>query len=69
MVGGMMETRLAMTCSAHFAAGVGGCEFIDLDTPFFIKDDFMSSPCPESNGVYDLSSIKAGIGVVPSRRG
>src|SRR5262249_10551465 len=37
MIGGMMETSLAMTASAHMAAGMGCFDFIDLDTPFFIK--------------------------------
>ena len=37
MIGGMMESNLAMTTSAHLAAGLGYFDFIDLDTPFFIK--------------------------------
>jgi len=37
MIGGMVETPLAMTVSACLAAGLGGFDFIDLDTPFFMK--------------------------------
>jgi L-alanine-DL-glutamate epimerase-like enolase superfamily enzyme len=36
MIGGMVESILAMSFSAHFAAGLGGFDFVDLDTPLFI---------------------------------
>jgi L-alanine-DL-glutamate epimerase-like enolase superfamily enzyme len=36
MIGGMVESILAMTMSAHFAAGLGGFRFVDLDTPLFL---------------------------------
>ena len=39
MIGGMMESNLSMTASAHLAAGLGYFDFIDLDTPFFIKGE------------------------------
>ncbi|WP_139556850.1 dipeptide epimerase [Methylotetracoccus oryzae] len=39
MIGGMVETRLAMGFSAHFAAGLGGFEWIDLDTPLLLAAD------------------------------
>jgi L-Ala-D/L-Glu epimerase len=39
MVGGMVETRLAMTVSACLAGGVGGFTYIDLDTPLFLARD------------------------------
>lgn len=39
MIGGMVETRLAMGFSAHFAAGLGGFDWIDLDTPLLLADD------------------------------
>ena len=38
MVGGMVETPLAMATSACLAAGVGGFGFVDLDTPLFMRD-------------------------------
>ncbi|MBU8895671.1 dipeptide epimerase [Corallococcus sp. H22C18031201] len=36
MVGGMVESVLAMSTSAHLAAGLGGFAYADLDTPLFI---------------------------------
>ncbi len=39
MIGGMVETRLGMGSSAHFAAGLGGFDWIDLDTPLLLTDD------------------------------
>jgi L-alanine-DL-glutamate epimerase-like enolase superfamily enzyme len=38
MIGGMLESTLAMSASAAFAIGLGGFEFVDLDTPLFIRD-------------------------------
>ncbi len=34
MIGCMVETNLALACAVHFAAGVGGFDFIDLDPSF-----------------------------------
>lgn len=65
MIGGMMESNLAMTASAHLAAGLGFFDFIDLDTPFFIQGQEKRNPYLSSNGIYDLSKVKAGIGIVP----
>ncbi len=39
MIGGMVETRLGMGFSAHFAAGLGGFDWVDLDTPLLLTDD------------------------------
>lgn len=36
MIGGMVESILAMTFSAHLAYGTGSFEYVDLDTPQFI---------------------------------
>ncbi|MBI4056547.1 MAG: dipeptide epimerase [Elusimicrobia bacterium] len=65
MIGGMLESRLAMTAGAHLAAGMGCFQFVDLDTPYFFKKDPMRGPGLKSNGVYDLKPISCGIGVVP----
>ena len=65
MIGGMMESNLAMTTSAHLAAGLGFFDFIDLDTPFFIKGEVSRNPFLSSQGIYDLSKVKAGIGILP----
>ncbi|HTM46291.1 MAG TPA: dipeptide epimerase [Polyangiaceae bacterium] len=37
MVGGMVESDLAMGVSACLAAGMGGFDWVDLDTPLFMK--------------------------------
>lgn len=66
MIGGMVETPLAMGCAAHLAAGLGGFAFVDLDTPLWLA----RNPCTGlgfgRGGVYDLTPVKAGIGVRPS---
>ncbi|MBF0494019.1 MAG: hypothetical protein HQL28_02670 [Candidatus Omnitrophica bacterium] len=59
----MLETSLAMTASAHFAAGLGGFKYIDLDTPFFIKGDKEKNPYLSASGVYHLKHAKPGIGI------
>lgn len=63
MIGGMMETSLAMTAAAHLAAGLGGFDYIDLDTPFFIKGNFDRNPFLDSKGIYNLANVKEGIGI------
>ena len=68
MMGGMMESNLAMTASAHVAAGLGYFDFIDLDTPFFIKGEAARNSYLSSQGVYDLSRVKAGIGINANTR-
>jgi len=65
MIGGMMESNLSMTCSAHMAAGLGCFDFIDLDTPFFIKGEVKQNPYLSTDGIYDLGKAKAGIGIDP----
>ena len=39
MIGGMIETRLGMGTSAHLAAGLGGFDFLDLDTHLLLAED------------------------------
>ena len=63
MIGGMMESNLAMTAAAHMAAGLGIFDYIDLDTPFFVKGEVRANPTLQSDGVYDLSVVKKGIGI------
>jgi len=65
MIGCMMETPLAITAAAHLAAGLGGFDFIDLDTPFFMAERVTRGSYMSPSGVYDLSKVKAGIGVQP----
>lgn len=63
MIGGMMESNLAMTAAAHLAAGLGTFDYIDLDTPFFVKGEAARNPALRPDGTYDLTFIKKGIGV------
>ncbi len=68
MIGGMMESPLAMTAAAHLASGVGGFKYVDLDTPFFIKPELRIGGLRQptflnQKGIYDLTRVKAGIGL------
>jgi L-alanine-DL-glutamate epimerase-like enolase superfamily enzyme len=65
MIGGMMESSLAMTAAAHFAAGLGCFDYIDLDTPFFIKDGLKNNPYLNRRGTYNLAAVEKGVGVAP----
>ncbi|MDE2141358.1 MAG: dipeptide epimerase [Elusimicrobia bacterium] len=68
MIGGMIETSLAMACAAHFAAGIGGFGVVDLDTPLWLKRDPTRGLRIARGGVYDLSAVRRGIGVTPTGR-
>jgi len=39
MIGGMVETRVAMGCSFAMVLGFGGFEVLDLDTPLLLAED------------------------------
>ncbi len=39
MIGGMIETRIAMGCSFSLVLGLGGFEVLDLDTPLLLATD------------------------------
>jgi L-alanine-DL-glutamate epimerase-like enolase superfamily enzyme len=68
MIGGMVETRLAMGMSACIAAGIGGFKFIDLDTPLFLAEDPMTGGYTQEGQLIDLRSIEAGHGAIPRSR-
>lgn len=63
MLGGMVETRLAMTFSACIAGGLGGFEELDLDTPLFMKDDRLTGGFEQRGPELDLSRLALGHGV------
>lgn len=63
MIGAMAESRLGTSASAHFAAGVGGFSYIDLDTPMLLPDDVFTGGYEQRGGIYDLSGIESGIGI------
>ncbi|MEO8047038.1 MAG: dipeptide epimerase [Nitrospirota bacterium] len=39
MIGGMIETRIAMGCSFSLVLGLGGFDVLDLDTPLLLASD------------------------------
>lgn len=63
MLGGMVETRLAMTFSACIAGGQGGFEELDLDTPLFMKDERLDGGFDQAGPRLSLRSIELGHGV------
>jgi L-Ala-D/L-Glu epimerase len=68
MIGGMIESKLAMSCSAHFAAGLGGFDYIDLDTPFLLAENPFEGGYRVEGPIYHLGHIQAGIGCWPKGR-
>ena len=65
MLGAMMESALSITASAHFAAGLGCFDFLDMDTTFFIAGELAHAPYLDGSGRFDLSEAGPGIGVEP----
>ncbi len=65
MMGGNIETSLAMNCSAHFASGQGAFDFVDLDTPLWFSRELWRGPSIAKAGLYDLSRVRAGLGLSP----
>lgn len=53
MMGGMLESDIAMGFSLQFAAGFGGIEAIDLDTPYFFSTQ-LTEDSPWANGTAKL---------------
>jgi L-alanine-DL-glutamate epimerase-like enolase superfamily enzyme len=66
MIGGMVETRLAMGISACIAGGLGGFSFIDLDTPLFLATDPWTGGYSQDGERLRLSPIDVGHGIVGS---
>jgi L-alanine-DL-glutamate epimerase-like enolase superfamily enzyme len=63
MIGGMLESSLAMSASACFASGLGGFEFVDLDTPLFMKASPFQGGFVLRADAIDVSVIREGHGV------
>lgn len=63
MIGGMVETELAMSASACLAAGLGGFDFVDLDTPLFMRERPLRGGYVQAGSRLDLSAIELGHGV------
>ena len=65
MIGGMVESPLSMTFSAHLATSLGGFDWIDLDTPLFMPDHPFSGGIDFKGDIVLLNNT-AGHGVVPT---
>lgn len=63
MIGGNVESRLAMTFSACFAAGLGRFEYVDLDTPLFLAADPFVGGMSYEGARIRLDGISAGLGM------
>jgi L-Ala-D/L-Glu epimerase len=64
MIGCMIETSLALGCSVHLVAGLGGFDYIDLD-PHLNPDQEPFTGGPEfKDPWYTISDKMAGIGVM-----
>jgi L-alanine-DL-glutamate epimerase-like enolase superfamily enzyme len=68
MIGGMVESKLAMSTSACFAAGLGGFSHVDLDTPWFMRDAPTSGGYTERGPRLSLSELDSGHGVTVEPR-
>jgi len=64
MIGGLVETRLAMSTSACLAGGLGGFSFVDLDTPLFIAKDPFRGGFSDDWPRLGLAAIERGHGVL-----
>lgn len=64
MIGGMVESTLAMSFSAHLAAGAGGFEFVDLDTPMFIREHPFAGGMAQHGESLSVEHVTSGHGVV-----
>lgn len=62
MIGCMLETRLALGCSVHFAAGLGGFSFIDLDPHLDPEEDPFGGGPAFRDPEYTLRKNLPGIG-------
>ena len=63
MIGGMVESTLAMSCSAHLAAGLGGFHYADLDTPLFIARHPFRGGYRQQGSRVSIASVTSGHGV------
>lgn len=62
MIGGMVESTLAMSASAHLAAGFGGFSVIDLDTPLWLLNEPIAGGMRRTGPLLSIAHIEAGHG-------
>lgn len=65
MIGGMVETRIAMGFAAHMAAGLASFRFIDLDTPLLLAEDPVQGGYNVVGPVYRLGNTPGHGGSIP----
>jgi len=67
MIGGMVETRIAMGCSFSLVLGLGGFDVLDLDTPLLLTSDPVTGGY-QYNGpqLQPWSGPGLGMGIAPS---
>ncbi|XP_021909635.1 L-Ala-D/L-amino acid epimerase isoform X3 [Carica papaya] len=58
MIGGMVETRLAMGFAGHLAAGLGCFKHIDLDTPLLLSEDPVLEGYEVFGAVYKFTNAR-----------
>lgn len=63
MIGAMIESRLGIATSAHFAAGLGGFHYIDLDTAMLLSDDPFAGGYSQTGMTFALDASMPGHGV------
>jgi o-succinylbenzoate synthase len=63
MIGGMVESKLAMSVSACLAAGIGGFRFVDLDTPLFMPESPLIGGFEQAGARLRVDAIAEGHGV------
>jgi L-Ala-D/L-Glu epimerase len=63
MVGAMLESRLGIAASAHLIAGLGGFQYVDLDTPMLMATDPFMGGYEQDGMTYSLERVTAGHGV------
>lgn len=64
MAGAMMESRLGIAAAAHVVAGLGGFQYVDLDTPLLLADDPFSGGYEQDGMTYRVEGIAAGHGII-----
>lgn len=69
MIGGMVESSLAMSASAHLAAGIGGVSYVDLDTPLWLLDEPVRSAMTREGPRLSIAQVDSGHGAEPTLRG
>jgi len=64
MIGGMVETRLAMGCSLALAQSFPAIKYLDLDTPLLMSEDRLAGGY-QYNGPRIIGTDEAGLGMRP----